>query len=71
LDFNELTRLSAREDFINFSRRESFTSYTSTRLHGAVFQKVVIFKFYENCQVVQMLFGGIDRNTCNIIFFQN
>jgi hypothetical protein len=29
LDFNELTRLSAREDFINFSRRESFTSYKS------------------------------------------
>jgi hypothetical protein len=28
LDFNELTRLSAREEFINFSRRESFTSYT-------------------------------------------
>jgi hypothetical protein len=27
LDFNELTRLSAREEFINFSRRESFTSY--------------------------------------------
>jgi hypothetical protein len=23
LDFNELTRLSAREDFINFSRREA------------------------------------------------
>jgi len=30
LDFNELTRLSAREDFINFSRRESFTSYMFT-----------------------------------------
>jgi hypothetical protein len=28
LDFNELTRLSAREEFINFSRRESFTSYS-------------------------------------------
>jgi hypothetical protein len=27
LDLNELTRLSAREEFINFSRRESFTSY--------------------------------------------
>jgi hypothetical protein len=27
LDINELTRLSAREEFINFSRRESFTSY--------------------------------------------
>jgi hypothetical protein len=27
LDFNELTRLPAREEFINFSRRESFTSY--------------------------------------------
>jgi hypothetical protein len=30
LDFNELTRLSAREEFINFSRRESFTSYLNT-----------------------------------------
>jgi hypothetical protein len=29
LDFNELTRLSAREEFINFSRRESFTSYSN------------------------------------------
>jgi hypothetical protein len=27
LDFNELTWLSAQEEFINFSRRESFTSY--------------------------------------------
>jgi hypothetical protein len=43
LDFNELTRLSAREDFINFSRRESFTSYianidthlTNVFLHAA------------------------------------
>jgi hypothetical protein len=27
LDFNELIWLSAQEEFINFSRRESFTSY--------------------------------------------
>jgi hypothetical protein len=25
--FNQLTRLEARENFINFSRRESFKSY--------------------------------------------
>jgi hypothetical protein len=31
LDFNELTRLLGREEFINFSRRESFTSYTKNR----------------------------------------
>jgi hypothetical protein len=26
--FNQLTRLEARENFINFSRRESFKSYS-------------------------------------------
>jgi hypothetical protein len=29
--FNQLTRLIAREDFINFSRRESFRTYI---IHG-------------------------------------
>jgi hypothetical protein len=56
LDFNELTRLSAREEFINFSHRESFTSYTFEKLndaygkyyhlaeHLAVDEVIVLFK---------------------------
>jgi hypothetical protein len=42
LDFNELTRLSAREEFINFSRRESFTSY----IYFYRFAGMVTFIFY-------------------------
>jgi hypothetical protein len=30
--FNELTRLTAREDFISFSRLESFRSYKNSLL---------------------------------------
>jgi hypothetical protein len=44
LDFNELTRLSAREEFINFSRRENFTSYLN---------KIV------NTDVMLLYFGGL------------
>jgi hypothetical protein len=42
LDFNELTWLSAREDFINFSRRESFTSYFKTMLYKYYFAKLTL-----------------------------
>jgi hypothetical protein len=48
LDFNELTRLSAREEFINFSRRESFTSYKK-KLYFYVFltSRTIHFRYFK------------------------
>jgi hypothetical protein len=39
--FNQLTRVMAREDFINVSRRESFTSYIHSGSCEQVLMKII------------------------------
>jgi hypothetical protein len=39
---NQLTRLCARDDFVEFSRRESFKSYITTHRSGIHFQLILI-----------------------------